>query len=162
MGGGAIEGVGELDSRDTCLFRQRHQSRGLGHVTAFDIEGMLDELDQRPGQFRGEPAGHHQGAASGLGVVDKALGQRAVKAEGLAGGPVDRLPMLEDVAPGMAIQSRTLTGTQAARHQVQRHARRRGLRGQGLDHRGKTPAPGTQRVHHIEQAGLGHTQFSIA
>ncbi|MNG18900.1 hypothetical protein D3C84_1030060 [compost metagenome] len=70
--------------------------------------------------------------------------------------------MLKDVAPGGWLQRGATAGAQTADHQMHLYPRYARLLDQRIGHRGEAPAPGTHRVHHIEQAGLGHTQFSIA
>jgi hypothetical protein len=113
---GTVEGAGKLDTRYAGLFGQLDQHAGEGHITALDIKRALDQPQQLPRAVWRQAACRDDGAARRLCVIDETVGQRPLTLERLASGLGDRLPVLQNVAPGRRLQRRAAAGAQTAHH----------------------------------------------
>src|SRR5690606_9159352 len=69
----AVEGGSEFAARESGLPGQLHQQCGTGDVTPIGVEGLLDQLQQRPDPRLVQALSNDQCTTGRLGVVDKTL-----------------------------------------------------------------------------------------
>lgn len=134
----------------SCNNSQSFQYLFPGHILLSDIKRRLNGLEKWKYGIRIDAGSSDNCTACRLRIVDKAFRHRPLETEWLSSCTLHGMPVMENFLALLRRQGSPGPGTQSAQQQLHSQAIAIFLP-DSLDHRRKSPAPGTHRVGDIPQ-----------